>query len=47
LGDTLTADQIDEVLADLERQGATSAEILREVDLVCSALAGATWRERL
>jgi hypothetical protein len=47
LGDSLTADQVDSVLVDLEALGARSAETLRQVDLVVAALAGATWRERL
>ncbi|MCH9719105.1 MAG: hypothetical protein K0U60_04470 [Actinomycetia bacterium] len=43
----LGPDEIAAVLADIEAQGAQSAESLRQVELVAAALAGQQWRARL
>lgn len=45
--DTLAAGDIDRVLVALEAAGAEAAENARQVALVCEALAGKQWRERL
>jgi hypothetical protein len=47
LGDGLSPGQLERIMAEIEAQGAASAESLREVDLVAQALAGVTWRARL
>ena len=47
LTEYLGPDEIEAVLADIEAQGAHSAESLRQVELVAAALAGQRWRARL
>lgn len=47
LGDVLTPDEVADVLAALEREGARLTALQREVALVEEALRGRRWRPRL
>jgi hypothetical protein len=47
LGDLMAPDELADVLAALEREGARLVSLQREVDLVEEALRGTRWRPRL
>ncbi len=47
LADVVPADQMDDLLAAIEAEGAVTAESLRQVEQVADALAGRRWRARL